>query len=158
MNLSNTRQDSTLRRRFSTLFCFAVVALLSGVFSVENARGAGPFADLMNESRAERRRVRRVFSSGLAPSRLAQKPYQGIWRSLGSTGSLSDADAESRATNLFDDSFDYVSASSAFIVRGQIQPPVVSPSTAMTYGADLHLRNGDRGRGQPPATMEDLPR
>ncbi|MDD3588792.1 MAG: hypothetical protein PHO46_00775 [Thermoguttaceae bacterium] len=157
MNLSNTRQDSTLRRRFSTLFCFAVVALLSGVFSVENARGAGPFADLMNESAEPNGAAFDASSpSGLAPSRLAQKPYQGIWRSLGSTGSLSDADAESRATNLFDDSFDYVSASSAFIVRGQIQPPVVSPSTAMTYGPPTYTyETATEGAVNPPATMED---
>ena len=152
-----------MRRLLSTLLRFAVVTLLSCVGFVENVRADGLFTQFMTEPESEY--VDPSSDESLwdedvdfLPLSIAPTSNYGIWRSLASSSesfeyrpfSIGDYDDYS------DDYDGYFSEDYDWIVRGQIQPPVVSPSTSTTYGSTTYTYDmATEGAVNPPVTMED---
>ena len=152
-----------MRRLFSTLLRFAVVTLLSCVGSAANVRADDLFTRFMNDATNDSAPV--SFEEELLDANVDFQPLlaaptsnYGIWRSLAS----SDESFEYRPFSIgdyddySDDSVGYFSDYADLIVRGQIQPPVVSPSTSTTYGSTTYTYDmASEGAVNPPVTMED---
>ena len=151
-----------MRRLFSTLLRFAVVTLLSCVGSVENVSADDLCTRFLNDAPGDSAAVSSddAFLDAdedvdFQPLSAAPTSNYGIWRSLASPSEA----FEYRPFSIgdYDDySDDYLYDYSDWIVRGQIQPPVVSPSTSTTYGPTTYTYDmASESSVNPPVTMED---
>ncbi len=148
-----------MRRRFSTLFWFAVATALCCGVICGSARADGLFASLAQGSQ-EGETI--LYALGEDPSDVDPLPLwgasdsnYGIWSSLIDPNVAFGERAYYVGRGL-DLSDDFADGDSDFILRGQVQPPVVSPSTSTTYGPTTYTYDMAReGSVNPPVSFEE---